>query len=117
MDWANFPEGEVIQLVLQLVQSVVSQLVNGAVWTLVYCVARVFVCCVDGDLVRPAIPRPVHSDTRRFDGVNAKALTFRCLSIGFRISFGRGCKPLGALSLVRDYIPASLPVFRRAGLN
>ena len=71
-------------------------------------------CCVDGELVLPAIPRPVNSDTRRFDGVNAKALTFRCLSIGFRISFVRGCNPLGELSLVRDYIPATLPVFRRA---
>jgi hypothetical protein len=75
------------------------------------------VCSVDGELVLPAIPRPVNSDTMRFDGVDAKALTFRCLSIGFRISFGLGCKPLGVLSLVRDYIPASLPVLRRAGLN
>ena len=40
-------------------------------------------------------------------------LAFRCLSIGFRISFGLGCKPLGALFLVRDYIPAFLPVYRR----
>jgi|GEM_PF-5510075 hypothetical protein len=91
MDWGNFPEGEVMQLV---VQSVVGQRMHDAVWALVYWVVRVFVCCVDGELVLPTIRRPVNSDTRRFDGVNAKALTFRCLSIGVRISFEPGCKPL-----------------------
>ena len=33
MDWGNFPEGEVMQLV---VQSVVGQRMHDAVWALVY---------------------------------------------------------------------------------
>jgi hypothetical protein len=47
---------------------------------------------------------------RRYHG-GANALTFCCLSDGFRIGFGPVRKSLGALRLVRDYIPTSPPVF------
>jgi hypothetical protein len=39
------------------------------------------------------------------------ALTFCCLSDGFRIGFGPVRKSLGPLRLVRDYISTSPPVF------
>ena len=49
-----------------------TQLAHDAVWTLVYYVVPVLVCCADGELVLPAIPRPVNSEKGRVGRAIAK---------------------------------------------